>query len=159
MMSRHGFDLPWERELDLGIVELLDGSTTAVLGRHFLNLDDLEKKNGIMKCMSVTLSHRLNTIYLVFIILAATSYLDRGGSSSVSSSHVSVALSDSASGSEIAVFAIHVVRAGTRVIAQPDTQVLDGRWLLLVDLLTINDLTVSLLDLLREKMDENLDKH
>ena len=65
----------------------------------------------------------------------------------MSSAHISVALSDGAGGREVAVFAVHVVSTGTRIVTQPDTEVLHGRRFLLVDLLTGNDFTVGLLDL------------
>ena len=41
VMSGHGFDLARKRKLDLGIVELLDAGTTALVSSHFLHFDDL----------------------------------------------------------------------------------------------------------------------
>ena len=41
MVPGHGLDLSWQRELDLGIVELLDAGTTALVSSHFLHFDDL----------------------------------------------------------------------------------------------------------------------
>jgi len=114
MVSGHGLDLPWQRELDLGIVELLDAGTTALVRSHFLHFDDL---NG-------------------------------GSSSSVPSTHVSIALRDGASGGEITVLAIHVVGAGARVVTQPDSEVFHRRRFLLVDLLARHNFAVSLFDLL-----------
>merc|ERR1712180_260458 len=111
-MSGHGLDLPRERKLDLGIVELLDARAATLFRRHLFHLDDLNGR----------------------------------GSSPVPSTHVPVALSDSASGG---VLAVHVVRAGAGVVAQPNAEVLHRRRLLLVHLLAVDDPAVSLLYLLQ----------
>jgi len=75
--------------------------------------------------------------------------LDRGGSGSVPGAHVAVALSHRPGGRQVAVFAVHVVSTGARVVSEPDAEVLDGGWLLLVDLLAGDNLANSLLDLLQ----------
>jgi len=75
--------------------------------------------------------------------------LDGGGSSSVPCTHVAVTLSHRPGGRQVAVFPVHVVSAGARVISEPNAEVLDGGWLLLVDLLAGDNLADSLLDLLQ----------
>jgi len=75
--------------------------------------------------------------------------LDRGGSGSVPGAHVAVALSHRPGGRQVAVFAVHVVSTGARVVSEPDAEVLDGGWLLLVDLLAGDNLADSLLNLLQ----------
>jgi len=45
--------------------------------------------------------------------------------------------------------ATHVVCAGSGVVSEPDGEVLDLQWLLLVDDVKGNDLSVGLLDLLQ----------
>ena len=42
VVSGHGLDLSRQRELYLGIVELLDAGTTALVGGNLLHFDDLE---------------------------------------------------------------------------------------------------------------------
>ena len=46
VMSGHRLDLPRERKLDLGIVELLDARAAALVRRNLFHLDDLEKERG-----------------------------------------------------------------------------------------------------------------
>jgi len=75
--------------------------------------------------------------------------LDGGSSGSMPGAHVAVTLRDSSSGSQIAVFTVHVVGTGARVVSEPNAEVLDGSWPLLVDLLAKDDLADSLLDLLQ----------
>jgi len=75
--------------------------------------------------------------------------LDRGGSGSVPGAHVAVALSHRPGGRQVAVFAVHVVSTGARVVSEPDAEVLNGGRLLLVDLLAGDNLAHSLLDLLQ----------
>jgi len=75
--------------------------------------------------------------------------LDGGGSGSVPGAHVAVALSHRPGGRQVAVFAVHVVSTGARVVSEPDAEVLDGSGLLLVDLLAGDNLADSLLDLLQ----------
>lgn len=48
--------------------------------------------------------------------------------------HVLVEALDSVGTRELAVFLVHVMCTGTRVVAEPDTKVLDLQGLLLVDL-------------------------
>jgi len=75
--------------------------------------------------------------------------LDGGGSGSMPGAHVAVTLSHRSGGRQIAVFAVHVVSTGTRVISEPNAEVLDGGWPLLVDLLAADNLADSFLDLLQ----------
>lgn len=51
--------------------------------------------------------------------------------SSVPCSHVPIALSDSTANTQITVFTVHIVDTRARLIAQPDTKVLDLDWTLL----------------------------
>lgn len=67
-------------------------------------------------------------------------------SGSVTSSHVLVKGLDGADTGEITVFSVHVVDTGTRVVTDPDTEVLDLGRSLLVDLVDGDNLTSGLLD-------------
>jgi len=73
--------------------------------------------------------------------------LDRAGSCAMTCTHVTVALGNGAGSRQVAILAVHVVRAAARVVAQPDAKVLNGRRSLLVHLLTEEDLALSLLNL------------
>ena len=53
----------------------------------------------------------------------------------VTGSHVLVQCLDSIRASELPELLVHVVGARARVIAQPDTEVLDLQWALLADLM------------------------
>jgi len=61
--------------------------------------------------------------------------------------HVTVTLSDSSSDGEVAVFTVHVVGTAAGIVTKPDTKVLDNDGLLLVNLLTDENLSLGLLDL------------
>merc|ERR1719402_841076 len=63
--------------------------------------------------------------------------------------HVTVTLCDGSSITHISVLPVHVVGSTTGIITQPDAVVLDGQWSLLEPLLTKNDFTNCLLDLLK----------
>ena len=104
-------DALWKRELDLGIMELLDSWTTAVGNLDSSDLDDLD------------------TISL----------------GTMTSSHVTVGLSNGTSSRDITVFTVHVVLSITGSITEPDTIILNRSSLLLVDFFAGDDLTVSLL--------------
>lgn len=64
-------------------------------------------------------------------------------------SHVTVALGDCVADGQITVLAVHVVGARTRIVTQPDAEVLDADGSALVDLLDRDDLTGGLLELLQ----------
>ena len=67
----------------------------------------------------------------------------------MSGAHIPVALSDSAGGSEVTILAVHVVSSGPRIVTQPDSEVLHRRRAFFVDLLAVDNFTVSLLNLNR----------
>jgi len=73
--------------------------------------------------------------------------LDSVSPGSVPGSHVPVALGDSGRDGQVPVLTVHVVGAGPGVVSQPDTEVLDLKWLPLPDLLDRHDLSSSLLEL------------
>ena len=54
--------------------------------------------------------------------------LDTVSSGSVSGSHVAVTLGNRTSAAHVAVFAVHVVSTRSRVVSDPDTEVLDLSW-------------------------------
>ena len=60
--------------------------------------------------------------------------MDGPETSTVAGSHVGVERLDSICSGQLTVLLVHVVRAGTGVVAQPDTEVLDLQGLLLVNL-------------------------
>lgn len=64
----------------------------------------------------------------------------------VAGSHIVVKGSNSVSTGELTVLLVHVVGAGTRVVLDPDAEVLHLSGVLLEDLVDANDLTVGLLD-------------
>ena len=101
-----------QRELDLGVVHLLDKCSASLAGGHRLYTDDL----------------------------------DAVCPSTVTGSHIAVALGDSRGHGHVAVFAVHVVGSGTGVVPQPDAKVLDLQGLLLPDLLNTDDLAGGLLE-------------
>ena len=106
-------------------------------------------------------------------------YVDGPEAGAVAGSHVLVERLDGVGAAHLTVLLVHVVGAGTRVVSDPDTEVLDLERVLLVDLPAVNissachlsfppsndlthlvernDLTVRLLDLseLREEVPES----
>jgi len=62
--------------------------------------------------------------------------------SPVAGSHVLVHALDSGATIHLAVLLVHVVGAGARVVAQPDTEVLDFERVLLVDLLALRSISM-----------------
>jgi hypothetical protein len=60
--------------------------------------------------------------------------VNRAEASTMPGSHILVHALDSVCTAKVTVLLVHVVRAGTRVIAEPDTKVLDFEGLLFVDL-------------------------
>merc|ERR1719471_321364 len=73
--------------------------------------------------------------------------LDGMRSRPVPRAHVAVAGGDGRARGEVAVLAVHVVGARSRVVPEPDAEVLDLQWLLLLDLLDRDDLAGGLLEL------------
>lgn len=71
------------------------------------------------------------------------------GTGSVTGTHIAVALCDSVANGQITVFAVHVVCARTRIVTQPNAEVLDLARRTLVDLFQRNDFTGGLLELLQ----------
>lgn len=67
--------------------------------------------------------------------------------STMAGSHVTVALCNCASNGQVAVFTVHVVGARTRVVTQPDAEVLDLQRSLLELSLHRDDLAGGLLEL------------
>jgi len=83
--------------------------------------------------------------------------LDGSRSSSMASTHVSVALSDGTAGHGVSVFTVHVVSSGSGVVSDPDAEVLDKTGCLFGDLLHRDDFSGGLVDLLvvRHKVPES----
>lgn len=75
--------------------------------------------------------------------------VDGSESGSVSSSHVLVQGLNSSDSRDISDLLVHVVGAGSGVVSDPDTKVLDLGWVSLVDLVDRDDFTGSLLDLVQ----------
>ena len=73
--------------------------------------------------------------------------LDGVCASTVTSSHIAIALRDGGRNGHVTVLPVHVVGARARVVTQPDAEVLDLQRLLLFDLLYADDLSGSLLKL------------
>ena len=75
-------------------------------------------------------------------------YLDRPEAGTVAGSHVLVEGLDGGSTRELTELLVHVVGTATRVITDPNTEVLDLQRALLVDDVKADDLAVGLLDFL-----------
>ena len=67
-------------------------------------------------------------------ITKANTYVDRPETRTVAGSHVLVERLDGVRTAELTELLVHVVRSGTRVVTEPDAEVLDLQGLLLVDL-------------------------
>ena len=67
-------------------------------------------------------------------ITKANTYVDRPETRAVAGSHVLVERLDGIRTAELTELLVHVVRSGTRVVTEPDAEVLDLQRLLLVDL-------------------------
>jgi hypothetical protein len=63
-----------------------------------------------------------------------STYVDRPEASTVAGGHVLVEGMDGIAAGHLAVLLVHVVGTGARVVTDPDTEVLDGLGVLLVDL-------------------------
>ena len=100
--------------------ESLDVGTTDVLG--FLNLNNTEDLYSVQlrQCLAKKWKK--------------TTYLNRPGTGTVTSSHVLVHAFHGISTAELTVLLVHVVGTRARVVAEPDAKVLDLQGLLLVDL-------------------------
>ncbi len=61
-------------------------------------------------------------------------HVDRPEAGTVTGSHVLVESSDGFRPGELTELLVHVVCAGTRVVTEPDTEVLDFQWLCLMNL-------------------------
>ena len=61
-------------------------------------------------------------------------YLNGVGTSTVTGSHITIALCNSSRDSQISVLTVHVVGTRTRIITKPDTKVLDLQWASVMDL-------------------------
>lgn len=91
----------------------------------------------------------MNTIQAQSVSSQASAYLDGVGASTMTGSHVAVALRHRIADGQVAVLAVHVVRARTRIVTQPNAEVLDLDRGALVHLLDVHDLTGGLLELLQ----------
>lgn len=60
--------------------------------------------------------------------------LNRTSTSSVTSTHITVALGYSSTSCQVAVFTVHVMNSTTRNVSQPNSEVLNSQWFLLKDL-------------------------
>jgi len=78
-----------------------------------------------------------------------TKNVDGPESSTMPGSHILVEAPDGIRTCELTVFLVHVVCTRTRVVANPDTEVLDLQWLLFVNNIDTNDFTIGLFDLLQ----------
>lgn len=75
--------------------------------------------------------------------------LDAGATSPVTGSHLGVHLLNSGGEGGVTVFLVHIVGTRSGVVSDPETEVLDVVGVLFVDLVNVDDLTVSLLNLLK----------
>jgi hypothetical protein len=66
------------------------------------------------------------------------------GTSTMTSSHVSVASGDRSGGAQLTVLAVHVVGSGSRVISEPDAEVLHSSWGSLRDLPKPNNIDIKI---------------
>lgn len=62
------------------------------------------------------------------------SYVDGPESGTMAGSHILIECLNSISPRHFPIFLVHVVCAGTRIVTNPDTEVLNLQWALLVDL-------------------------
>ena len=78
---------------------------------------------------------------------SGTDDLDGTRTTTVTSSHLVIKLSNSSRELQVTVLAVHVVGSRTRVVTEPDSVVLDGTGVLLDKLDAVKDLTSGLLHL------------
>ena len=107
-----------EGELELRRKELLDVRPANIVG--LLDLDDAEDLHDTMRVAQDC--NREHT------------HVDRPETGTVPCSHILVEGLDGIGTGELTELLVHVVRAGARVVAEPDTKVLDLERLLFVDL-------------------------
>ena len=107
-----------EGEFEALLEELLDVWAADIGG--LLNLDDLE---NLMDYKHLLVQHG-----------ACETYVDRPEASTVTGGHVLVECVNGIHPGQLTVLLVHVVGAGAGVVANPDTEVLDLLWSLLVDL-------------------------
>jgi hypothetical protein len=108
-----------KREGEVLLEELLDVWASDVLSlRDFGDLDNLVILSVLVRSVSP----------------AEYAYLNRPETSTMSGGHILVERLDGVCAGHLAVLLVHVVRAGARVISNPDTEVLDLAWVLLGDL-------------------------
>jgi len=112
-------DAVGQRELEALGEELLDIRATDVVG--LLDLNDLQDLGGV-NCWSG------------WNYASGRTYVNRPEARSVTGSHVLVQSIDGVSPRHLTVLLVHVVGAGARIVADPDTEVLDLLGALLVDL-------------------------
>lgn len=106
-----------QRELEALDKELLDVRAADVVGLLELNnLEDL-RLLGMSRCS-----------------VERCTYLDRPEAGSVTGGHILVQSIDGGNAGHLTVLLVHVVGAGARVVADPDTEVLDLLGALLGDL-------------------------
>ena len=67
---------------------------------------------------------------MIFVV----TYVDRAETGAVAGSHVLVESLDGIRTAELTELLVHIVRAGTRVVAEPDAEVLHLKRLLLLNL-------------------------
>jgi hypothetical protein len=108
-----------KRELEVLAEELLDVWAADVIG--LLNLNDLEDLFYVLK-------------FVVFARLCFSTHVDVPEARAVTGGHVLVERVDGLSAGHLAVLLVHVVGARARVVADPDTEVLDLQGVLLMDL-------------------------
>lgn len=112
-----------ERELEALAEQLFDVWAADALG--LVNLDDLE----------YLLQKSQYSLFLCFSPLKVhVTYVDGSESGTVAGGHVLVHGLDGIGSRHLSVLLVHVVCAGARVVDNPDTEVLDLEWSLLVDL-------------------------
>lgn len=71
------------------------------------------------------------------------------GAGTMTSAHVTIALCDGTTNGQITVLAVHVVCARTRIVAQPDAEILDLDWRRFIYLLQGDDFAGGFLELLQ----------
>ena len=123
-----------QRELEVLLEELLD--VRAADGVGLLDLNNLEDLHSIVS--QLKLNHCSQ---------AVETYVDGTETGTVAGSHVLVESLNGLGTAHLTELLVHVVGTGARVVADPDTEVLDLQVTLLGDDIEADDLTVGLLDL------------
>ena len=123
-------------ELNSWIMELFDVVTSCFAGNNLFNLDDLKKKTTFISFKKYIGIYEING-----------TYLDGMGTGTMTGCHVGVALCYCTTDCQVTVLSVHVVSSRTRIISQPDTEVLYSQWCLFVLTFHWNDFTSCLLEL------------